>query len=75
MFFDGTGIAVPRYTLWGWGCVYNVPVRLPHFPRAHRALKGWNNAAPKGSPDCLTWPAVVLIAEHLHSEGTNIFLG
>ena len=29
-------------------------------------------AAPEGPPDCLTWPVVVLIAEHLHSEGTKI---
>eukprot|EP00972_Heterocapsa_arctica_P082034 12090851-Heterocapsa_arctica.AAC.1 len=57
--------------LWGYAYVQDIDVSSKAFPRAHRALKGWNRAAPQTAGNPQPWELALATSDILAGEGVR----
>ena len=75
LFFEGYESYTARYTIWGIGFVRDLIVSARELPKAHRALRGWAEAAPELGRMPAPWFAVAVGCDALSSQAAFTALG
>lgn len=71
MYFAGAQSHEARYILFGAAFMLNFSASPHLYPRAHRALRGCNRAAPGGTHAAMPWEAALILALTLALEGPH----
>ena len=75
LFFNGHENHAARNCFWGYAYVYDEIVVGARYPKAHRALKGWNRAAPRRAGNPQPWELALAVSDLLSSNAAATTLG